>query len=336
MNHPHKALHRRSSAFIGGYVFLFLACLLLCACPSPESQNAQRTYVPRVIGSRGLAPGQFSFPRGLDVDRAGRLAVADKSGRIQVLSPAGEALAVWRIPKWDNGTPTSVVFDETDQSTTTLLVVDTHNSRVFRYSLGGRLLATFGHYGGEPGRMIYPTSATLDPQGNIYLTEYGLNDRVLKFDRTGKFIKQWGGFGVAPGQFQRPVGLVFAPPDRIIVADSCNHRLQVFSTEGELREIWGGVGREAGQFNYPYDVTVDGEGRVFVTEYGNNRVQCLDKKGQPLALYGGPGHEPGQFAAPWCVTCDAAGHVFVADTNNHRLQAIETSEILRDFFAHKK
>ena len=293
---------------------------LLGGCTLNEAPKGEGDGPTLVIGRRGSGPGCFSSPRGLAVASDGRVAVTDKTGRVIILTPDGEELLSWKLPKIDNGTPTGIVFDETDPTTPTLLIADTHNSRVLRYSLGGHLVDQFGEYGDQPGRMIYPTDVAVDAEGTIYLTEYGLTDRVMKFDREGRFIDQWGGFGREDGRFQRPLGLVWTPEGRIIVADTCNHRIQTFTTEGEHLATWGGVGSEAGEFNYPYDLTLGPGGDLFVIEYGNNRIQCLDARGNPKAIYGRPGSAPGDFAAPWGVALGAGRLVYVADTNNHRVQ----------------
>ncbi len=275
-----------------------------------------------VAGERGGVAGRFSFPRGIDVAADGRLAVTDRTGRVQILSDRGEPLTQWMLPKYDNGTPTGIIFDASDPSTTTLLVADTHNSRILRYSLTGRLLGQFGVYGSEPGQMIYPTDIALDADGTMYLAEYGEHDRVMVFTRSGEFVRQFGGFGSEPGRFQRPMALALSPDGRLIVADTCNHRLQVFSPEGELLTVWGGAG--TGQFNFPYDIAVDAAGRVLVAEWGNHRVQVLDEEGRTLGLLGGAGAEPGRLGQPWGVAAGRDGdHAWVADTLNHRLQRFE-------------
>jgi DNA-binding beta-propeller fold protein YncE len=271
----------------------------------------------------------MSYPRGIDVAADGQVAVADKTGRIQIFSPNGALVTQWTMPKMDNGTPTGLIFDASDPSTISLLVADTHNSRILRYDLRGRLLNMFGEYGEAPGQMIYPTDIALDGEGNMYISEYGLTDRVMVFDRGGNFKRQWGGFGEEAGKFQRPMALAMDPAGRIIVADSCNHRLQVFNMDGELLAVWGGVGSEAGQFNYPYDVATDEDGRVYVAEYGNHRVQVFSAEGEPLAQWGTVGAASGQLNSPWGVAVGpGAEEVWIADTYNHRLQVVGLDRFL--------
>ena len=289
---------------------------------------ADASALPRIIGQRGTARGQFNLPRAIDIAPDGRVGLADRSGRLMLYSAAGESLLEWKLPAWDNGTPTGVIFDTTDPATPTLLVADIHYSKILRYGLDGALISQFGEYGSEPGKMIYPTDIALDAEGTMYIAEYGLTDRINKFTRDGTFIAQWGASGTEAGQFQRALGLIFLPPDKILVADTCNHRLQLFTTQGELLEVWGGVGNGPGQFNYPYDLAADKQGRIYVIEYGNNRLQVLDSRGRCLALYGGPGTAPGQFGTPWGVATAPDGKVWIADTLNHRLQVLDGETLI--------
>lgn len=317
----------------GGF---FLACallVLLTGCGgerTPDASGSEKApSFPRVLGSEGRSLGRFHFPRGIDISPSGLLAISDKTGRIQILNLDGKGLIEWHMPKMDNGTPTGVVFDATDPTTETLLVADTHNSRIMRYSLDGGLMGTFGEYGSNPGQMIYPTDLAVDTEGHIYVTEYGQHDRILKFDRDGKFIEQWGDFGEDEGEFQRPLALIFVPPDRITVADSCNHRVQTFSLAGELLSVWGETGRAPGQFSYPYDIVLGNDGLLYVAEYGNNRIQCFAQDGKFMGSFGKPGREPGEFGTPWGIAAAPDGLLYIADTLNHRLQVL-TTEMVRN------
>ncbi|MCE5229090.1 6-bladed beta-propeller [bacterium] len=314
---------------------LLIAALAWALAPCGCGGGKARTDEPMIVGSRGRDPGRFSFPRGIDVASDGRIAVADRTGRIQILSPDGKPLKQWFMPKFDNGTPTRLLFDSSDPATTTLLVVDTHNSRIMRYSLDGVLVQQFGKYGTNPDEMIFPTDIAVDASGTMYIAEYqDKHDRVMVYGRDGGYIRQFGDFGEEPGKFQRPEGIVFVPPGRLIVADTCNDRLQVFDLSGKLLEVWGSTGKAPGQFNYPYDLAVDKQGRIYVAEYGNNRIQVLDQTGRSVAVFGGPGPEPGQLGNPWGVALTAAGDkVWVADTLNHRLQKFDVKRTVQPLIA---
>jgi DNA-binding beta-propeller fold protein YncE len=314
----------RGSAAANLFPILVSLCSVLILSSACSSSAKGKTAAGAVesFGSQGKSPGRLLGPRGIDVAPDGTVAVADRTGRIQFFDSAGRHAGEFMLPEMDHGTPTGILFDATDPTTTTLLIADTHHSRVLRYSLGGRSLLTFGEYGAAPGRMIYPTDLAVDPEGNIYLTEYGEVDRVMKFTRDGEFIKQWGTFGREPGQFQRALGLIYAPPDRIIVADSCNHRIQEFTTEGERIAVWGAIGGAPGQVAYPYDIALGKNGLLYVSEFGNNRIQAFARDGRPVAHFGSPGTDIGKFGTPWGIAVAPDGRIYVADTNNHRIQIL--------------
>lgn len=309
------------------YALMAVLALAICAC---RGTGHARNDQPLIVGQRGSGPGRFSQPRGIDVAKDGRIAVADRTGRIQILSPAGDPLKQWYMPKYDNGTPTRVLFDATDAATTTLLVVDTHNSRVMRYSLDGKILLQFGKYGGNPGEMEFPTDIALDTTGTMYIADYGLKARIGVYGRDGKFIRQFSEFGEKEGQLERPEGIAFIPPDKLLVADTCNDRLQLFDVNGKLLKAWGSVGKGEGQFCYPMDLAVDKQGRIYVAEWGNNRIQVLDSSGHSLAIFSGPGSEAGRLGQPWGLAITADGeYIWVADTLNHRLQRFDVKRTVR-------
>jgi DNA-binding beta-propeller fold protein YncE len=52
----------------------------------------------------------------------------------------------------------------------------------------------------------------------------------------------------------------------VLVADSCNHRVQVFDRNGKFLRAFGKAGSTPGEFSYPYDVRVDHAGNQFICE----------------------------------------------------------------------
>ncbi len=61
--------------------------------------------------------------------------------------------------------------------------------------------------GGEAGRVHYPVDLLQDPQGFLYVAEYGGSDRIQKFAPDGQFVLEFGGLGTEVGKFQRPSGM---------------------------------------------------------------------------------------------------------------------------------
>ena len=61
-----------------------------------------------------------------------------------------------------------------------LLVVDTMNHRVQRFTPEGEYIDGFGSFGDGPGELNMPWGVTLDAEGCIYVGDWR-NDRVQKF-----------------------------------------------------------------------------------------------------------------------------------------------------------
>jgi ABC-type Fe3+ transport system permease subunit/DNA-binding beta-propeller fold protein YncE len=280
----------------------------------------EKTGEPKVIdafGKTGAGPGEFLYPRAIDLDGDGSVLVADKTGRIQRLSPDGQCLGTIQMPLIEVGKPTGMSLHPDGR----LFVADTHYHRVAIFARDGRLVGQFGKYGQEPGCFIFPTDVAFAPDGRVFVSEYGGNDRVSVFTSEGGFLFSFGSPGAAQGQFARPAALCLDPTrECLYVADACNHRIGVYDLNGRLLSYIGAVGRGPGQLRYPYGLSLLADGTIVVCEYGNNRVQLFSPQGKSLAIYGQAGRQLGQLAYPWAVAVDARRRAFVVDAGNNRIQ----------------
>lgn len=305
--------------------------------PSPGGEASSSSPAEGVewlfeFGTRGSTPGKFAAPRGIAVGPGDVIAVVDRSGRVQRFQADGTFLNEWALPKSDTGTPTGLGFDHDG----TILVADTHNSRMLRYSPEGRELARWGRYGaGEADCFVYLTDACVLPrgagsplgEGGIYVSEYGRegHDRVLGFASDGRLLTAFGEFGELPGHFRRPMGIcaVAGPGGTLLcVADSTNDRVQGFDAAGRFVREFGGRGSGPGRMVTPMDVAAGPDGTLYVVEYGNHRVQRFTAEGRPLGAAGSFGTGAEQFNYPWGVAVNSRGVVYVADTKNHRVVAL--------------
>ncbi len=311
----------------GARVALQVCALLLvllvgaCTAEAPESlaMRAVRHRQLPALGSRLLAP------RALSMFDQQRLVVLDNGGRVLVLDgdagADGDVLAQWMMPEYEVGRPEGVCQLRDGR----IAVADTHYSRVVFFDGKGTVQSTLGSHGTDPGQFIYPVKIIQDPEGNLYVAEYGSNDRIQKFDERGRYLLSFGAFGTEPGRFQRPSGLVWHD-GLVYVADAINHRVQVFSDRGEFRGILGedgidqdGPGPGKLEMILPYDLAKGPEGDLYVCEYGAGRVTRMTRRGELVGRFGSSGLQRGQMRTPWGLTVAADGRVFVADTGNKRL-----------------
>lgn len=294
---------------------LLLLCLAGCA-PGGGALEAG-------FGERGMHPGQFVRPRALaalPTAPDGELYCIDFSGRIQVFDLQGQFKRQWKTPAITNGRPAALALAPDGKK---VVVADSHYQRALVYTPEGESLGSIDGLGsGGPAEFGYVAGVAVGPDGSIYVSEFGDGAAVHRFSPEGKHLLAWGSQGKEPGQFGRPRGLAVTPGGEVVVADSCNHRLQLFTPEGKLVRAIGRQGEGPGEFSYPYSVAVGRDGSLFVVEFGNHRVQRLSPTGEPLGMWGGPGRTPGLLHSPWGIAVDGVGTVWVADTENHRLQKI--------------
>lgn len=253
-------------------------------------------------------------PRSLAITPDGNLVCLDTAGRVLVLSPTGALIRGWRMPDSAVGKPEGVRWLADGR----LAVCDTHYHQVVVFDgATGAVVLTFGREGRGPGEFGFPVAIDTDPEGRLYVCEYGGNDRIQVFDRAGKYLREFASFGTGPGQLQRPGGIAWHD-HRVYVADATNHRIHVFAESGEYQGMLG-AGEGVG-WDFPYDLEVGPEGDVWTVEYGAGRVRRLARTGEVLGELGRTGTGDFDLRTPWALAVDATT-VYVADTGNRRVVA---------------
>lgn len=136
-------------------------------------------------GHKGSGPGEFSIPHGIDIDKAGRVYVADReNNRIQVFDSTGHFLKEWADHSY-----AKMYAVRIDKKTQQVICADYHtnyispdgsNIRVFD-TAGNRLLC-FGRSGGYNGPVCRYHTLAIDSLGNIYTGDI-LKNRLQKFSK---------------------------------------------------------------------------------------------------------------------------------------------------------
>jgi len=278
------------------------------------------TDVPKILdafGRTGRGQGEFIYPRAIDITGDGSLFIADKTGRIQRLSPKGDFLDVIKMPLAEAGKPTGLSIAPNGN----VYVADTHYHRIAVFSPDGQLIDEFGKFGQADSCFIYPTDVAFSRDGRIFVSEYGGNDRISVFTEQGDFLYCFGSAGSGAGQLARPSALCMDHVrKRLYVADACNHRVAIYNLDGKLLGYIGSAGRAPGQLRYPYDLALLSDGTLVVCEYGNNRLQLFSLEGRSLAVYGRAGRQLGELAYPWGLAIDGRRRAFIVDAGNNRIQ----------------
>ena len=287
---------------------------------------------------QGGAFVRYDVPRGLVLDEAGNLLVADQVGyRVVMLTPEGEVLLVagGNAPGYsgDGGPALLASLDSprglARDSQGNLYIADAGNHRVRRVGLDGNIETIAGNGRDESsgdGRpaalagLASPGGLALDREGNLYISEAGGNRvrqvtpegviRTIAGPGSGLGDPFWGDALLA--ELHSPDGLAVDSNGSVYVADTANHLVRKVTPYGEMSVIAGtGVAGFSGdggpasqaQLQFPGGVAVDESGNIFVADSGNNRVRRVDPAGviRTIAGVGGPGYS-GDGGPAWRAT----------------------------------
>ncbi|MBX3444611.1 MAG: ATP-binding cassette domain-containing protein [Planctomyces sp.] len=289
-----------------------MTAVWLAGC-SRETAGAQQIPTREIhtwqLPSEGA---RMPTPRGLHVNPDGQLMVLDDAGRLMIYDEDRNLVSKCWMPEYSVGRPEGlwVMLDGR------IAIADTHYNRVLLLAADGSLDSMFGEKGERAGQFIFPETVIQDPQGRLYVCEYGGNDRIQRFSTDGEWQASFGSFGTEPGQLQRPTGLVWHD-NSIYVCDAVNNRVQEFTEDGQFVRVVADA--ESSGLYYPYDMAISPEGELFVVEFGSGRVTRLSLDGRVLGRIGMVGRNVGEFWTPWGVAVAQDGRVFIADTGNRRL-----------------
>ena len=174
--------------------------------------------------------------------------------------------------------PTGIAVDANGN----VLVADTNNGRIEKFSPTGAFLSSIGNKGTAQGQLGAPNGIVLDRAGNIYVADAS-NHRVQKLAADGTFIAEWKGPDTG---FYGPRRIAVGPDDSIYVVDQGRARIVKFSPDGQVLATWGGAGTGDGQFDDPTSVAVDpATNKVYVADPRNKRVQVFDSNGKFLTKW---------------------------------------------------
>ena len=195
---------------------LVLAAAIACAGCESGPPGAADAHVLGIIGSSGRGPGEFLYPRAIDLDAEGNLYVADRTGRIQYFSPKAEVLGVIRLPEIEKGYPTGLAVAPDGN----LYVADTHYHRVLVYENAGRGAPRRMPEAGaaprptsEAGAAPRPTSeagAAPRPVPEAGAAPRPTHEAGAAPRPTWRLVREFGSFGTGDGQFIYPTDVAFA------------------------------------------------------------------------------------------------------------------------------
>ncbi len=212
-----------------------------------------------------------------------------------------------------------------------ILVCDSGNGRIQKFSPTGAFLNIIGKMGSGPGEFREPNGIAVDSTGNMYVADVA-NHRIQKLKSDGTFLAEWK--GPEPG-FYGPRDLSVGPDNSVYVVDQGHARIVKFDSNGKVLAVWGGPGQNDGQFIEPTSVAVDGKNnRVYVSDPRSMRIEVFDTNGKFLSKWlvnewGGPAGWYFQdlvvdsTAGVLYASSNSTDDVFVFDLNGNRVKSLK-------------
>jgi DNA-binding beta-propeller fold protein YncE len=242
-----------------------------------QRQVASRYQSPPVL----LRFYRLDFQR-QELQRVRALPVTSETPPHQLSSVPGGVTTMFEgrkgTQKGEFDSPTGIAVDNNGN----ILVADTANGRIEKFSPTGAFISSIGTKGSGHGQFADPNGIAVDWDGNVYVAEVGTH-RVQKLASDGTFVAEWK--GPEPG-FYGPRRIAVDTAGSIYVVDQGHTRIVKFSADGRMLIVWGSKGTGDGQFDDPTSVAVDStSGKVYVADPHNKRIQVFDSNGKFLTKW---------------------------------------------------
>lgn len=201
-----------------------------------------------------------------------------------------------------------------------ILVADSANNRIEKFSAEGVYVSSFGTLGSGNGQLKEPQGVAIDSAGNVWVADAG-NNRIEEFSSAGAFVKTLGTIGSESGKLKAPADVAIDSKGNVWVADAGNSRIEKFNKEGAYSSEFGSLGTEPGKLKEPKGIAIDAGEHVWVADSANNRIQEFSSSGSLLERFGAEGAGEGQLHEPIDLRLDAQGNIWTADAKNNRAEA---------------
>lgn len=313
---------------------------------APPGKSGQPA--PGSTNGRGAA-AQFRGPRGIAVDTAGNVFVADtENATVRKIRPDGTVTTLAGTAGKTgsaNGQgaaarfvyPQGIAVDAKGN----VYVADAGNRDIRRITPKGGVTTLTN----APALFLSPRGVAVNPVGNVAVTDNELQTVTLLTPH-GRAIPLAGSasaHGSADGRgaavrFNRPCGIAADERGNLAVTDTFGHTLRAVTPDGVVTTLAGrasssgatdGAGGAA-RFSWPAGTAFDRAGNIYIADAGNHTLRKVTPDGRVITLAGRAGESGAtdgagnraRFAGPAGVALDRTGTLYVADRLNHTLRKV--------------
>ncbi|MEV0963164.1 RICIN domain-containing protein [Streptomyces sp. NPDC049910] len=222
-------------------------------------------------------------------------------------------------------------------------------------TVAGTGAAGFSGDGGPAtaARLHTPLSVAVDSTGNLYIADYG-NHRIRKITTDGT-ISTVAGTGAAgfsgdggppaSARLNNPYAVAVDGAGGLCIADCGNQRVRKITSDGTISTVAGtgsvGFGGDGGpataaRLHTPLSVAVDSTGNLYIADYGNHRIRKITSDGTISTVAGtgaagfsGDGGPPAsaQLNNPFGLAVDCVDTLFIADHANNRVRKVASARL---------
>jgi len=279
-------------------------------------------------------PLGFNQPRDVAIGPDGEIVVAD-THNWRMLSIA--ASGTTQLAEWGTRGGGSFAFNyqkgvAIDQRNGDVIVGDTDNNYVSRFTAEGAFLWRVGGIGPALGQFKRPHDVDVAPDGRIYVAD-ARNARVEVLGENGTALFTFGGAGTASGKFSFAQRLDYddggtpanLSDDAVWVADPELGRVTRFTRDGDYVAHFGTLGNQTGQLLYAGGVAADTR-CVYVADADRHRIVVFDRAGNFIAEVGGGGSGLGRMFRPQGLELAPDGRLWVVEQLGERVQEFRVTD----------